>query len=346
MSWISDNYEKAALGGSLVVAIALGAVIFKNMSSVEESFNRDSVQRNDDVSVPGLDPINQVKDSLTTVQIFKQPEENGRKVDLMTGVPLFAKRGDVENPVDLGLDIVVVHSPIPNSWWLENGIDPGYSDSPDRDPDEDGFSNREEFVAQTDPNEFKSHPDPVTKLQLQSVKTTQYFLKPSDYGGGKVKFKLLNTRGTQRNKMDNPVVKGGVIMFKDALMKDRFKFKDLEEMDVKKSGITQKIKIWVVEDLKPNKVGTEYRFNKSGKRVGDGPSGIIDSTAELALQALREGGNPFKVEENTRFALPFKADATEKPYLLKKIDVQAKTVEIEYLDGKGNKTPLILHFPK
>jgi hypothetical protein len=346
MSWISDNYEKAALGGSLVVAIALGAALLNNMGSVEESFNRDSVKRNDDVSIPGLGKINIIKESLTTVQPIEQPEENGRKVDLMTGVPLFAKRGDIENPVDLGLDTVVVHAPIPNSWWLENEIDPGYSDSPDRDPDEDGFSNREEFVAKTDPNEFKSHPDPVTKLQLQSVKTTQYFLKPSDFGAGKVKFKLLNTRGVQRNKMDDPVTKGEVILFKDALMKDRFKFNELEEMEVKKSGITQKIKIWVIEDLKPNKVGTEYRFNKSGKRVEGGPSGIIDSTAELALQALREGGNPFKIEENTRFALPFKEDATEKPYLLKKIDVQAKTVEIEYLDGKGNKTPLVLHFPK
>ena len=346
MSWISDNYEKVGLGGSVVVAIALGAALFKNMGSVEESFNRDSVKRNDDVSVPGLDLINQVKQSLTTVQPLTQPEENGRKVDVMTGVPLFAKRGDLMNPVDLGLDAVAVHSPIPNSWWLENGIDPGYSDSPDRDPDEDGFSNREEFVAKTDPNEFKSHPDPVTKLQLRSVKTTQYFLKPSGFGGGKFKFKLLNTRGSERNMMNDPVVKDGVILFKDALMKDRFKFKGLEEMEVKKSGITQKVRIWVIEDLKPNKIGTEYRFNKSGKRVGDGPSGIIDSTAELALQALREGGNPFKIEENTRFSLPYKAGATEKPYLLKKIDLQTKTVEIEYLDGEGNKTPLVLPFPK
>jgi len=353
MSWFSDNYEKVALGGAAVVALALGAVIYSNKDAVEESFTLDSVKPNNNVNVPGLAEMETVKVSLSKKHTIDQPDIDGRKVDLMTGVPLFAKRGDPKNPVDL-LKSAPVHPPIPNKWWLDNEIDPGYSDSPERDPDKDGFSNREEYVAKTDPNEFKSHPNPVTKLIVTSVKTTQYHLKPADYGGDKYKFKLQNSRGIDRNKMGmNPIEAGKVIPFTGPLMQNRFKFKGIEEKEIKKSGITQMAKIWIIEDLQPNKKGVVYRFDKKGKRVGEdgnrvegGPIGIIDSTVELTLQALAQGGSPFKVEENTRFSLPFDEKATEKPYLLKAVDVKTKTVEIEYTDKEGNTKSLSLSYAK
>lgn len=347
MSWFSDNYEKVALGGAAVVALAFGAVAVGNKDAVEESFTLDPVKHIDDVTVPGLPKIEAVKASLTDKHDIPRPDVDGRKVDLMTGVPLFAKRGDPKNPVDL-LKSAPVHPPIPNTWWLDNDIDPGYSDSPDRDPDKDGFSNREEFVAKTDPNAFKSHPNPVTKLKVSSVKTTQYLLKPADYGGGKYKFKLQNSGGRDRNKMGmDPIGPDQVIPFTLPLMQNRFKFKSVAEKQIKKSGILQTVKVWLVEDLKPNKLGEIYRFDRRGKRVGEdglpidaGPIGVIDSTVELTLQALGQGGSPFKIEENTRFALPFDEKATEKPYLLKSVDVQAKTVEIEYTDKEGMKKTL------
>jgi len=183
MSWFSDNYEKAALGGAVVVALVFGVVIINNKNAVEESFTRDSIKHNKDVSVQGLAKIEAVKASLGVDHEIVHPDVDGRKVHLMTGVPLYAKRGDPRHPVDL-LKSAPVHPPIPNTWWLENHVDPGYSDSPQRDPDEDGFTNIEEHTAKTDPNDLKSYPEPVTKLKVASVKTTQYMLKPSGFGSG------------------------------------------------------------------------------------------------------------------------------------------------------------------
>jgi hypothetical protein len=349
MSWISDNYEKAALGGAAAVALVFGVVIINNKNAVEESFTRDSIKHNENVSVPGLAKIEAVKTSLEGEHQIVQPDLDGRKVNLMTGVPLYAKRGDPKNPVDL-LKSAPVHPPIPNTWWLENDVDPGYSDSPKRDPDEDGFTNMEEYVAKTAPNSFKSHPELATKLRVVGVKTTQYMLKPSDFGSGKYKFKLLNSRGVTRNKMGNdPVVKGEPIVFVQPLMQHRFKFKDLIEKVVKKNGITQRMKIWVIEDLKPNKKGLEYRFNRRGDRRDEGegvPLGVIDSTVELSLNALGKGGETFKLEENTTFALPFDEKADKKPYLLKKVDVKAKTVEIQYPDEDGQPKTIQLSYSK
>ena len=346
MSWISDNYEKAAIGGAAIIALAFGAAIISNKDAVEESFQRDSVKHDDDTSVPGLTEILGVKESLGKTRILKKPKtKDGREVSLMTGVPLFAKRGQLGNPVDLPVSDPV-HHPIPNLWWLENGIDPGYSDSPDRDPDEDGFSNKEEHLAKTDPNKFDSHPDPITKLTVVSVKTTRAHIKASDYGGGKMKFKLQTSGGVDKNKMTDPVEAGQPIVFIKPLMQKRYKFKALEEKEVVKNGITQKMKIWVIEDLKPNKAGTEYRFDKKGRRIGGGPLGIVDSTVELSLQALKQGGNLFKLEENVQFSLPYEEKSTKKPYLLKKVDISAKTVEVEYTDKEGKKKSHVISFAK
>jgi len=211
MSWISDNYEKAAIGGAAVIALAFGASIISNKGAVEEGFGRDSVKRNDDVSVPGLPKIKDVEVSLGKVRVHPKPKTKaGREVNLMTGVPLFAKRGQL-NPVDLPVS-APVHPPIPNSWWLNNDIDPCYSDSPELDPDEDGFSNKEEFLAKTDPNKFDSHPNLITKLNVVSVKTTHAHLKPSDYGGGKMKFKLQTSGGVDKNKMGQDPIEAASLL--------------------------------------------------------------------------------------------------------------------------------------
>lgn len=354
MSWFSDNYEKAALGGAAVVAIAFGFIIVSNNEKTAEAFKRENVNVDNDVSVPGLEDIREAKESLSAVQVLTPPTDPaGRKVDLMTGVHLFVKRGAPNAPVDL-LKSEPVHKGIPNIWWGEYGLNPGYSDSPELDPDKDGFTNREEQVAQTDPTDFKSHPDPVTKLKASSVNTLTLYLKASDYGSDKYKFKLQSPRGAEHGKMGiDPIVAGQVIEFVDAVMQKeeftglrmqkRFKFKEVEK---KKNAMGGLEKIWVFEDLKPNKPDTLYRFDRRGKPVGAGANGINDNTIELTLQALGEGGNPFKLEENIRFSLPYDEKATKKPYLLKKVDLDAKTVEIEYSDSEGNKKSHNLSYTK
>jgi|GEM_PF-2315128 len=55
---------------------------------------------------------------------------------------------------------------IPNAWILEHGLD--YLDErlPERDPDNDGFTNTEEFADKTNPRDAASKPEPWRKLRL------------------------------------------------------------------------------------------------------------------------------------------------------------------------------------
>jgi len=350
MSWLSDNYEKAALGGAVIVTLALGAVVFKNKGELAEAFSLDTPKKNLETGVSSLSEMGGAYKSLGEVHEIRQPDVDGRKVDLFTGVHLFSKIDDQKNPVDL-LKSPSVHKGIPNIWWLKYGIDPGFSDSPDRDPDKDGFTNHEEFDEGTHPMDFKSHPDPITKLEVVEVKTTQAHIKPSDFGVGKFMFKLQNRFEGAINKMPaqkGPIGAGENIVFDKAIMKNRFKFLRMFEVPIEKNGITQNQKRWEIEDLQPNKKDEKYLFDKRGKLIGDpdGKLGITDSTIELSLKALGEGGNPFKIEENNSFSLPYDEKATKKPYLLKKIDLKNLKVEVEYTDKDGSKKLHIMTYEK
>lgn len=338
MSWFSDNYEKVALGGAAAVAVGLGVLVFNGKGAVEDAFAADSVKRNTDISVPGLERITSVKESIGETHEVTQYDVDGRKVDLLTGVPLFARRDDPRNPVDL-LKSDPVHPGIDNTWWVKNKLEPGFGDSPERDPDKDGFSNREEYDAGTDPTKFGSHPDPVVKLQVVKVKTTQVHVKPQNFGnkGRQSLFKVETKGGKRLNRMEpQPITVGDPIVFIDKFMQKRFKFAGLDERR-NPNGIVDVI--WVIEDLKPNKLGVTYRFDRRGDLDGDPARkrGVMDSTVELILRALEQAGSPFKLEENTRFSLPFNEKAAQKPYLLKKVDLTNKIVEVEYTAKDGTK---------
>lgn len=347
MTWLSDNYEKVTLGGAVVVTIALAALGFKNKGDLAQAFNLPTPKKNMETGVAGLQNMQDVMTSLGVVHEVHQADLDGREVDLYTGVSLFAKKDDLQNPVDL-LKSDPVHAGISNTWWLKHGIDPGYSDSPDQDPDNDGFSNREEFTAETDPNDASSYPEPVIKLRALGVTTTQVHLKPQSVGGGGKQslFKLETKASVRVNKMKpNPVGVGDVITFTKPLMDKRFKFAGLEQRQNANGTVDT---IWVIEDLQPSKKGIQYRFDKRGDLDGHrGRSlGIMDSTVELTLQALGQNDQSFKVEESGSFSLPFDPKAAKKPYLLKTVDLKQSKVEVEYTDKEGNKQLHIMPFNK
>ena len=339
MSWLSDNYEKVTLGAAVTALVALGYISFKNKGDQANAFNLPNPKQNNEVSVDGLADIETSKVSMYMEHRINQADLDGRKVDLFTGIVLFSKRDDPKNPVDL-LKSDPVHAGIPNTWWMEHDLDPGYANAPDRDPDDDGFANREEFEAETDPNDVKDYPEPVTKLKTVEVKTTQVHLKPRDAGGdGKRSlFSLEDPRGYKRNrtKPEPPITIGDTIMFTKPYMQKRFKFVGLDRRR-NANGVTDVI--WIIEDLLPNKKGTQYRFDKRGDLDGHpGRSlGIMDSVVQLVLEALDEGGKPFEIEENTYFSLPYDEEAKQKPYLLKSIDLNERTIIVEYQDKEGNK---------
>ncbi|MEP5507324.1 MAG: Amuc_1099 family pilus-like system protein, partial [Luteolibacter sp.] len=227
-----------------------------------------------------------------------------------------------------------VHPPIPNQWWIENRVDPGFGDSPLLDADEDGFTNLEEYEAKTDPSDGQAYPPLITKLSYVSDESVQWVLRPAFPAGEGYTFEYNDTAGRRNKTGAANAVQPGDMLFVEEPMKNRFKYLGFEERDVmdERLNTNVKTKFVKIEDQKPNKKGMLYEI-PGGFRKGDAEKySKFDRTAVLSLEALGMNGEEIKVEENTSFSLPPKGKV--KNYKLTKVTPEGITVEVTSPDGE------------
>jgi len=336
MSWLSKNYEKAAIGGAAVVALGLVALGLLKVNNVEQDFATElKGSGNDNPAVKDADLVAKASASLGNKRKWDQADDKGRPVNLFTGIPLFISKSDPNKPVDpYGGD--PIHPPIPNQWWLQYRLDPGFGDSPQRDPDSDGFSNLEEFNAKTDPTNSSDFPALINKLAYKGDESVNWILKPGFDTDGGYGFSYRDNKGAQAKIAAGGVVKPDEIFFADGnVAKGRFKLLGAETRKINnpKLNMEQEFKFVRVEDQKPNKKGKIYELKQNFRDEEIGTYSQFDRTAILKLDALDQGGTEFKVEENTTFGLP--ANSEKKDYLLK--SVTPEKIEVEYTAADGTK---------
>jgi hypothetical protein len=335
MSWISENYEKATLGTAAVVAAGLGFFGWQNLKSVEIDFIDVAKGAGpNDPAVKKADKVVIAKKSFELNRAWIKPEPEGRPVDLFTGIPLFVNKNDVDNPVDLPVSDPV-HPPIPNQWWIDYRIDPGFGDSPQRDEDEDGFTNMEEFLAKTDPTDVRSYPPLIAKLTYVGNESIEWVLRPkfpSEDGG--FTFEYSDTAGKRnRTGAANSIAKGG-LLFVDDPAKERFKYLGFEKVMEMNEKIKAEIEVTIVEveDQRPNKIGQIYKIPAQFRAADVRKFSKFDRTAVLSLEALNIAGQEFKVEELTEFALP--PGAKEKRFKITEVTEDFITVVETLVDGQ------------
>lgn len=323
---MKDKYEKVILGVAALIAVAMIALGVMKLGAVEEEFPPATENPS------GANPI-EVEDIVSrNVQTLSSPitmdqkrTAQGRGVDTFTGVNLYVRKGaDANQTVDPDAPgEKPVHPPIPNSWWEKNGLgkEMGYGNAPQLDSDKDGFSNLEEFNEKTNPNDKNSFPSLFAKVKVASIEKEQFLLRFSDYGGGSMSFRIKGTvdqgkRAVENRMRGGKVVAPGGIFFEDDPYKERFKFVEAFEKEVRNIPKT----FARVEDLKEGK----------GNRVYEIPAGAhdlvqSDYTARLYLDTPDQKGNVVGIEEGMSFALPFDENAAEKPYTLKEIGQDGTT---------------------
>jgi len=88
---------------------------------------------------------------------------------------------------------------MPDLWEKEHGLDPRNAGDSALDPDNDGFTNGEEFTSETNPAKAESHPPYATKLIVGPVETQPFklqFKSVLSVPDGSKKF-ALNTRDSR-----------------------------------------------------------------------------------------------------------------------------------------------------
>lgn len=335
MSWFSQNYEKAALGGAVAIALGLTYLGWSKFGSVEEEFGAQLKGTGaSSAAVKNADLIPKAKSSMLIDREWKQALAGERPVDLFTGIPLFIASSNQGVAID-PIDGDPIHPPIKNTWWIENRLDPGFADSPARDPDQDGFSNKEEYEAHTDPNNPKSVPSLIAKLKYVRDESLKWVLRPTYGDNGSFPFNYFDSKqGVNKTGAADMIAPGG-LFFAKGVMPNRFKLLGSEvrrEMNPK-TNVEMEITYVRVEDQRPNKKGTVYEYPAPLSEERMNEHAKFDRSAILSLEAVGYAGKEFKVEENTAFSLP--PDGPKKDYLAK--TVTPESVVVEYTNAAGEK---------
>jgi hypothetical protein len=345
MSWIKENYHVAALGGGTLVLAGLGYLGYSGNQAVNETFNAPNPNPGKTTTAEGGDIATSVTKMVTEqdpVIHQKTSDDDGQSISsrVSTSTPRMETRRKL---LDL-LKIDPVHPPIGNQWWVDNRIDPSYSDSPTMDQDSDGFTNKEEFLAKTDPNDPDDYGVLVQKLEVVKVESDMWRLL----------FKTVLGKGYQFDYMYKPfgkrlmtnripaseVITEGDTFFSSDPGKDRFKLTNVEKRAFE-GPAGQQMREWAtIEDQNPSKNKQQFDLPFNAKKAELRDITFYDHRVTLRLNAIGEEGNEITLEESGSFALP--ANGADKIYKLAEVklgaDQKPESVIVEYNLGDGVKT--------
>lgn len=315
MSWLQENYEKAALGGAVAILAGVAAVSF--LGGEDVSSDALKFDRNDDPSIEALTELTGVLEARSASAQFRDTIREGREVDLFVGQPLYVKDGS-DKAVDL-YDSGNVHQGIPNEFWRKYSIDPSFVNSAERDFDKDGFTNREEFEGKTDPSDKESYPNPLAKLVVQKVDVLKMQMRWSVFNQDAI---TLTYQDTNKRRFNQRVNIGDKFFKREDDLNGRFTLLEKVEGQVGPNGRPQDA--YSVKDNAARFKGTPREKFMLWRR-GDKPGGFVevqDRSVTFRLNALGQEGESFEVAEFDTFALPYDSAATERPYKVESITPQ------------------------
>lgn len=314
MSWIKENYEKAALGGAAVLLAGIGAVTFLG-GDKQVSAKAMAYDHSDDPGTERLSDLAAVLEVRSAHASIRPKVVSGREVDAFVGQALYQSENS-DQPIDL-YESGPVHAGIANAWWREHQLDPTFANAPERDADKDGFTNREEFEAMTNPVDPSSHPSLLAKLTGDGVGVFKMQMRWSVFDSETI---TIYYQDTKRARFNERVTLGGEFFARENdSVNARFKIAAEQTKATDVRGRQQDA--YVITDLASRYKGTDREkvtLLRRGPKSG-GFNEIQDKSVNLRLHALGKSGESFEVNEFEKFALPYDPAAKVKPFQVTQI---------------------------
>lgn len=171
MDFLKAQYDRILLAVGGVILIASAALIFLKSQSFVAAFSERNSAAPRDNTLPQL-PLDAIQASVNTV---RKPRVWGiYDGSLFVSRPYVLADGKLVDPLE---DSEMIHPPVENAWIAKYNLDFSDPHLLDADPDSDGFSVLEEWMAKTDPTDPTAKPPYYTKLRLRQFIQIPFRLK-------------------------------------------------------------------------------------------------------------------------------------------------------------------------
>lgn len=195
MDWVKENYERALLGLAALALLACSVLVILRVQSFPELFEgRNSSKPQDNTIKPyPVENLTAAAGKVATPPVWKSYDGS-----LFVSLPYVLKEDRLIPPLESPEPL---HPPIKNTWLIEHQLPWWERDVKDQDPDEDRFSNLEEYNAGTDPKDKTSVPPYFTKLRLRKFITVPFRLKFTGTPDDGQTFSINPLDGNRRTQM-------------------------------------------------------------------------------------------------------------------------------------------------
>jgi|GEM_PF-471746 len=181
MDWLSKHYDKALLLFVSIVAIAVSGIFVAKTFALGGAFGAADPKPKQDFDETGIGGTKNANDRLgARIEWKRRQLDSGIEVPLLASVPIVEREDNsIVNMLDPNGSPIREKDglQIPNRWLFLNKLEYERSDVLNLDPDGDGFSNYEEYVGKTDPQNKTECPACYTQLRLKERQADPYVLR-------------------------------------------------------------------------------------------------------------------------------------------------------------------------
>ena len=164
MNQRKGNYEKKLLVAMALLAMLVAGLLIWQSRGLPDTLVIKPGNPKDELGEIPVAKVEEAIKRLSTVFDWKAPERNGKPVPLNKSILMVVKGDEL---FDLFVPNPQLRPPMTNEFLVDNNLpDILHANVGDLDPDNDGFSNEEEFLAGTTPMDDASRPHSTNKLFL------------------------------------------------------------------------------------------------------------------------------------------------------------------------------------
>jgi hypothetical protein len=162
VDWLKANYDRAVL-------MAAGMFLF--ISAITICWN--AIQFGNRLITPAPVAAKPASQPPVAIELDHAAEQLRKplqwKASTRSGLFVPEKHFIGADGMPATLENTQVHAPVPNEWFEKYALPIEDADALEQDPDNDGFTNLDEWQGNTDPTNAGSHPDYTSKLRLVSA---------------------------------------------------------------------------------------------------------------------------------------------------------------------------------